>query len=162
MTILDVFLLDSDFKIVHPIGYYRKGLHLLRPESADREFRTFERMHEVAPQQTDVDRTPTTDSIISRLTKALKHSTPNMDNVENQENKSPRLRHVRHDSVSSGSSVASYLSPSPEQNQQQSQTSTENKRQKRQKRSQDISEHVFYVENSQMRLKLFAGNEVSS
>lgn len=31
---------------------------------------------------------------------------------------------------------------------------------KRKKRATDVSRHTFYIENSQMRLKLFARNEV--
>ena len=182
-----MFLLDSDFKITRPIRYYRKGLHLLRPEPADREFHTSERTHEVVvPQQMDADCASAMDSISGRLTRALnicQHSTPNMNDTENQENKSPRPGRARHDSASSGSSVASNLSPSPmldpstharplqtsqplqvgqEQTQQRNQTLTENEQRKRKKRSQDVSKHTFYVENSQMRLKLFARNEVNS
>ena len=32
---------------------------------------------------------------------------------------------------------------------------------KKKKRTGDVSKHTFYIENSQMRLKLFARNEVS-
>ncbi|KAG8214440.1 phospholipase D [Butyriboletus roseoflavus] len=185
LIVLDVFLLDADFKIVRPIRYYRKGLHLLRPEPADREFYTADRMHEVAlPQETEIDCASAMDSITSRITRAFnvrQRSTPNVGNVENQENQSPpRPRNARHDSASSGSSVASNLSPPPmldpsthvqplqiseprksgqEQNQQQDQTLSETEQRKRKKRSQDVSKHTFYVENSQMRLKLFARNE---
>lgn len=175
---------------MRPIRYYRKGLHLLRPEPADREFHTTELMHEVIlPQEIEVDCASAMDSITGRITRALniyQRSTPNMDNIENQENKSPpQPRHERHDTASSGSSIASNQSPSPmldpsthvrplqisqpqrngqveEQNQQQGQTLSENEKRKRKKRSQDVSKHTFYVENSQMRLKLFARNEVST
>lgn len=180
--------MDSDFKIVRPIRYYRKGLHLLRPEPADREFHTGERMHEVVlPHETEVDCASAMDSITGRITRALnacQRSTPNMDNVKKQENKSPpRPRHARDDTASSGCSVASNLSPAPmldpsthvrplqisqpqqngqEENQQQDRTLSESEQRKRKKRSQDVSKHTFYVENSQMRLKLFARNEVST
>ncbi|KAH0831900.1 phospholipase D [Lanmaoa asiatica] len=184
LTVLDVFLMDSDFKIKRPVRYYRKGLHLLRPEPADREFHTVERMYEVIlPQETEVDCASAMDSITGRITRVLnlcQRPTPNIDNVENDENKSPPR--PRHDSASSGSSVASNLSPSPmpdpsthvrplqipqpersgqleEQNQQQDQTLLESEQRKRKKRSQGVSKHTFYVENSQMQLKLFARNE---
>ncbi|KAF8120583.1 phospholipase D [Boletus edulis] len=184
LTVLDVFLLDSDFKIVRPIRYYRKGLHLLRPEPADREFHTAERMHEVALlQETEIDCALAMESITGRITRVLnvcRRPTPNKENVEKEENiSSPRPMHERHDSGSSGSSVASNLSPFPmldpsthvrplqisqpqrsvqEQN-QQDRTLSESEQRKRKKRSQGVSKHTFYVENSQMRLKLFARNE---
>lgn len=185
---MDVFLLDSAFKIVRPIRYYRKGLHLLRPEPADREFHTAERMHEVVlPQETEVHCASAMDSITGRIARTLnicQRSTPNVDNIEKQENHSlARPRHARHDSASSGSSVASHFSPPPmldpsthvkplqiseprrsgqEQNQQQDRTLSESEQRKRKKHSQDVSKHTFYVENSQMRLKLFARNEAST
>lgn len=174
---------------MRPIRYYRKGLHLLRPEPADREFHTSERMHEVTlPQDTEVDCASVMDSITGRITRIFnrfQRSTPNVDNVENQENQSPpRPRHGRHNTASSGSSVASNLSPAPmldpstnvkplqisqprrsgqveEQNQQNGQTLSESEQRRRKKRSHDVSKHTFYVENSQMRLKLFARNEAS-
>lgn len=176
--------MDSDFKIVRPVRYYRKGLHLLRPEPADREFHTAERMHEVVmPQEMEVDCMSTMDSITSRISRVLniRRPTPNAEGVEKQaDNSPPGPGHTRHDSGSSGSSVASNLSPCPmldpsthvrplqisepqrsgeEQDQQQD---PENEQRKRKKRSQDVSKHTFYVENSQMRLKLFARNEVST
>jgi phospholipase D1/2 len=43
----------------------------------------------------------------------------------------------------------------------QGETNDQDKRKKK-KRSDDVSKHTFYVENSQMRLKLFARNEVGS
>ena len=179
---MDVFLLDSDFKIVRPIRYYRKGLHLLRPEPADREFHTTERVHEVALPQ-DIDCASAMGSITSKITGALHIGRQSTPNAKNRENKPPRPEHVRHDSASSGSSFPSNFSPSAmldpsthirpfppcqpqqrgqEQSQQQNQTSTENGQRKRRKRAQDVSKHTFYVENSQMRLKLFARNEVSA
>lgn len=36
----------------------------------------------------------------------------------------------------------------------------EQEKTKRKKRSDEVSKHTFYIENSQMRLKLFARNEV--
>ncbi|KAF8840775.1 phospholipase D [Paxillus ammoniavirescens] len=181
VTVWDVFLLDSDFKIVRPIRYYRKGLHLLRPEPADREFHTPERVHEVQlPEENEVDCLSAMDSIKSRLSRALgigHRSTPNI-NVENQNDQPPGPpRHIRHDSASSGSSVPSNFSRSPtplvdpstnvdpranfstHQNGNEVPSQPENERRKPKKRSQEVSKHTFYVENSQMRLKLFARNE---
>ncbi|KAG9315939.1 hypothetical protein JVU11DRAFT_3591 [Chiua virens] len=183
LTILDVFLLDPDFKIVRPVSYYRKGLHLLRPEPAEREFHTHERIHDVLlPQETEVDCTSIMESITGKITRTFnirQRSSQNVDHVENQENQTPsRPRHSRTDTASSGSSVQSNLSVSPmpdpstnirlqttqpprseqERDQQQEHSVLESER-KRKKRSQDVSKHTFYVENSQMRLKLFARNE---
>lgn len=36
----------------------------------------------------------------------------------------------------------------------------EEEKKKKKKRTGDVSKHTFYIENSQMRLKLFARNEV--
>ncbi|KAF9221001.1 phospholipase D [Gyrodon lividus] len=181
VTVWDVFLLDSDFKIVRPTRYYRKGLHLLRPEPADREFHTPERIHAIRlPQEREVDCLSAMDSIKGRLSRALgigHRSTPNI-NVESQ-NDPPHGSpgHVRHDSASSGSSVPSNFSrsatqildpstnanplanPPTHQNNNERQQQLENERRKRKKCSQEVSKHTFYVENSQMRLKLFARNE---
>jgi phospholipase D1/2 len=43
----------------------------------------------------------------------------------------------------------------------QEETNEQDKRKKK-KRTDDVSKHTFYIENSQMRLKLFARNEVGS
>jgi phospholipase D1/2 len=37
----------------------------------------------------------------------------------------------------------------------------EDDQKKKKKRTGDVSKHTFYIENSQMRLKLFARNEAS-
>ncbi|KIJ64492.1 hypothetical protein HYDPIDRAFT_90375 [Hydnomerulius pinastri MD-312] len=115
VTVWDVFLLDSDFKIIRPTRYYRKGLHLLHPESHDREFHTVQGVQEAQfSTAREVDCLSAVDSIAGRLSRALRighRSTPN------------------------------------------------NERRKKKKRSQEVSKHTFYVENSQMRLKMFARNE---
>ncbi|KAF9242554.1 phospholipase D [Melanogaster broomeanus] len=181
LNIWDVFLLDSDFEIVRPTRYYRKGLHLLGPEPGDREFHSAGRIQEVQlPQEREVDCLSAMDSIRGRLSRALgigHRSTPNI----NAENQNDQLRgppgHIRRGSVSSGSSVPSNVShlPTPMldpstnsnplaeplslQNEEEAQQQLENERRKRKKRCQEVSKHTFYVENSQMRLKLFARNE---
>jgi phospholipase D1/2 len=91
------------------------------------------------------------------------------------------LHRPRVDSVSSGSSRSSSssqpsmaptpmldpstnanpLEPPDGMNDKRSRAGEEEKKKKK-KRTGDVSKHTFYVENSQMRLKLFARNEVRS
>lgn len=52
------------------------------------------------------------------------------------------------------------LEPPTGMSDKRSRAGEEEKRKK--KRTGDVSKHTFYVENSQMRLKLFARNEVRS
>lgn len=39
---------------------------------------------------------------------------------------------------------------------------SDKEKKRKKKRQMDVSKHTFYIENSQMRLKLFARNEVST
>ncbi|KAG2155884.1 phospholipase D [Suillus bovinus] len=189
--IWDVFLFDTDFKIIRPTRYYRKGLHLLRPEPEDREFlaRLGKTQQEPHPQtqieypQAEVDCLSAIDSIKSRLSRVLRianRSSPNITATSNGEVQGNRdittgTEHMRTDSVSSGSSAVSsrpatpMLDPSTHVNpltssgpaegrERQGETDEQDKRKKK-KRSDDVSKHTFYVENSQMRLKLWARNE---
>jgi len=60
------------------------------------------------------------------------------------------------------STNANPLSPSKDQNSEISHLVPGDRDKKRRKKhNTDVSKHTFYVENSQMRLKLFARNEVS-
>ncbi|KAG2151353.1 phospholipase D [Suillus clintonianus] len=196
IVIWDVFLFDTDFKIIRPTRYYRKGLHLLRPEPEDREFLIGVNETQAQAQtqsqtqtqtqtqypQAEVDCLSAIDSIKSRLSRALRfanRSSPNIaantgSEVQGNGDVATGVGHTSTDTISSGSSVSSrpatpMLDPSTHVNplkgssavegrETQAETNEQEKR-KRKKRSDDVSKHTFYVENSQMRLKLFARNE---
>lgn len=133
--------------------------------------------------QAEVDCLSAIDSIKSRLSRALRianRSSPNIAAtaggvVRGNEDVATETGHMRTESVSSGSSAVSsrpatpMLDPSTHVNplkssgaaegrETQGETNDQDKRKKK-KRSDDVSKHTFYVENSQMRLKLFARNE---
>ncbi|KAG0704279.1 phospholipase D [Suillus ampliporus] len=182
-VIWDVFLFDIDFKIIRPTRYYRKGLHLLRPEPEDREFLVCdnETQAQQSHPQAEVDCLSAMDSIKSRLSRALRignKSSPNIAATTSGEGNgdvATRPAHTRTETTSSGSSAVSsrpatpMLDPSTHVNplmssgeaegmEKQEETNEQDKT-KRKKRTDDVSKHTFYVENSQMRLKLFARNE---
>ncbi|KAJ8593832.1 phospholipase D [Rhizopogon salebrosus TDB-379] len=124
LTVWDVFLFDIDFKIIRPKRYYRKGLHLLRPEPGEREFITGGNVNETefhpAPE---VDCLSVMSSIKGRLSRALRIGNRSSPNI----------------AATSGGETGNGDLPRP--------------------RSDEVSRHTFYIENSQMRLKLFARNE---
>ncbi|KAG1748704.1 phospholipase D [Suillus lakei] len=158
----------ADFKIIRPTRYYRKGLHLLRPEPEDREFL--------------VDLNETQQQPTRRLRRSTHRprSSPNIaattsGGAQGNGDVAAGMGHMRTETISSGSSAASsrpatpMLDPSTHVNplkssgaaegrETQGETNEQEKRKKK-KRSDDVSKHTFYVENSQMRLKLFARNE---
>lgn len=114
------------------------------------------------------------DSFKSRFSRVLCLGHSSNVRSENHEEPHADTQSARgRDSVSSGSSFPSQsLHPprivDPSTNQDPLTTDTEqevqpeNESRKRKKRSQDVSHHTFYVQNSQMRLKLSARNQVSS
>lgn len=136
--------------------------------------------------QAEVDCLSAIESIKSRLSRALRvanRSSPNITAIAGGEVRgngevATEIGHTRTESISSGSSAVSsrpatpMLDPSTHVNplkssgaaegrETQADTNDQDKRKKK-KRSDDVSKHTFYVENSQMRLKLFARNEVGS
>ncbi|KAG1884901.1 phospholipase D [Suillus subluteus] len=132
--------------------------------------------------QAEVDCLSAMDSIKSRLSRAFRianKSSPNITattggEVQGNGDVTTETGHRRTESVSSGSSAVSsrpvtpMLDPSTHVNplkssgtaegrETQGETNEQDKRKK--KKQDDVSKHTFYVENSQMRLKLFARNE---
>lgn len=126
------------------------------------------------------------DSIKSRLSRVLRianRSSPNITATTDGEvpinrNNTTGTGRTRTETVSSGSSAVSsrpatpMLDPSTHVNpltssgpaegrETEGETNEQDKRKKK-KRSDDVSKHTFYVQNSQMRLKLWARNEVGS
>ncbi|OAX33335.1 phospholipase D [Rhizopogon vinicolor AM-OR11-026] len=183
LAVWDVFLFDTDFKIIRPTRYYRKGLHLLRPEPEDREFITGANISELQLHpETEIDCLSAMGSIKTRLSRMFRirnRSSPNLATTADGETQGngdvSRPAHIRSETMSSGISTSSsrpvtpMLDPSTNLNPLRSsgeaeggekRGETEEQEKKRAKgRSDEVSKHTFYVENSQMRLKLFARNE---
>ena len=164
LPVYDVFLIDSDFRIERPTRYYRQGLHLLHADTQS----------EVDPkgkekEKLDVSRTNNVDhlsafgSIRSRMSHIFKKAPKH-----HPSNEPPRDEHGDSDSSSSPSPPSSraptpLLDPSTNTNplldmDDRQERDPEGKQKK--KRDDEVSKHTFYIENAQMRLKLFARNEV--
>jgi len=116
-------------------------------------------------------------TISSRMSKVLHIGHHNRHQGTNGEAGPSRSR-SRAESVSSGSSTSSLepsgaptpmLDPStntnpfelPDEMNERRTRAGEDDQKKKKKRTGDVSKHTFYMENSQMRLKLFARNEAS-
>jgi phospholipase D1/2 len=180
LAVWDVFLFDTDFKIIRPTRYYRKGLQLLRSEPEDREFLTGDVSERQLHPETEVDCLSVMSSIGSRLSRVLRfgnRSSPNLavPTIGETQGNEDALRpvHTRSETMSSISSTASsrpatpMLDPSTNLNPLMGSGNAEggvitggHEKKTRKKRSDEVSKHTFYVENSQMRLKMFAKNEV--
>ncbi|KAI6030532.1 hypothetical protein F5J12DRAFT_903003 [Pisolithus orientalis] len=115
-VVWDVFLLDSDFLIIQPVRYYRKGFHLLRHESSDDNAHGNHTAREV-------------------VRTVPEHEAKCPSFMESCKSQLSRMRRTR-----------------------DAQPTIEEKGQGG-KRPQDVSKHTFYVQNSQMKLKLTARNE---
>lgn len=161
----DVFLLDSDFKIERPKRYYRQGLNILHSDTKNDE--NIEKSDNQAmlklPRHSHDERKSIIGSVRSRISKIFSlHHQPASDPMgENLDTLTAR-------STESTTSVASQeptpmLDPSTNANPLVVDPDKENEtEEKKKQRSADVSKHTFYIVNSQMRLKLFARNEVST
>jgi phospholipase D1/2 len=169
-------LLDPDFKIERPTRYYRQGLNLLHSTSVEKG--------KIAVQgdtkaQVQYEHQSSLSSAMGTITSRISRIFRIGHHIHQQStNGEVAIPHSRAASASSGSSRSSsepsraptpMLDPSTNTNpleppsgmsDKRSRAGEEEKRKK--KRTGDVSKHTFYVENSQMRLKLFARNEVSS
>ncbi|KAI6044835.1 phospholipase D [Pisolithus marmoratus] len=175
-VVLDVFLLDSEFRVVQPVRYYRKGLHLLRHESPDVNAHGSSRAREDGPTVPEDEATCLSwiEACRNKLSRVLcfgHHSPPNLTSESAERPNSTRLSGRWDDA---GLSIGSVVSPpvqspmvDPSTNQDPLATDMEDRNAeppieeqgRRQKRPQDVSRHTFYVQNSQMKLKLTAHNE---
>lgn len=186
LTVYDVFLFDQDFKIERPTRYYRQGLNLLTGQ----EDPDHHGIHSQASEKPMLDNHShvgsTLGSIRSRVSNFFSfshhhkhhHNSPNghlQPNGEASTSGQPSQRRRRSDSESSGSSgsesdseherpLTPMLDPSTNTNPLEDHTGRQHDDNfpghGKTKRTGDVSKHVFYIENSQMRLKLFAKNEV--
>jgi len=175
--VCDVFLLDSDFKIERPKRYYRQGLNVFHLD-AHKENIDASGSVKIHAHDGDGDNVSVMKTISSRLSQLL-HIGHHRNNTTGREKSQDSDDHD--DSPSSPSSSSNttpsraptpMLDPSTNTNPlvsgdgQPEQPDTEQMRDrnvinlKQKKRASDVSKHTFYVENSQMRLKLVANNEV--
>ncbi len=176
LLVWDVFLLDANFKIKRPTRYYRQGLNLLhgdpirdslsaKPEPTSSAVRR-------SVDSPNAERKSLLGSIRSRVSHILhpyrdaSHAVPSSTPDGEQE------QHVRSDtevdSLDPDSSPPTpLLDPSTnsdplnedEMNAPHHQDEVAQGKKTR-RTSREVSKHTFYVENSQMRLKLFARSEV--
>ncbi|KAF8073861.1 phospholipase D [Lyophyllum atratum] len=158
LTVWDVFLLDSDFRIERPKRYYRQGLSLLHAEginTSNLHPNKGEVVHE-HPQHVESDCRSMIGSITDRVGK-LFHIEGRPATVNGK---------AGHESPSSSSSnsIASQpppamLDPSTNVNPIVEGDHDEPAAASGRDRAQDVSKHTFYIVNAQMRLKLIAHNE---
>jgi phospholipase D1/2 len=181
LDVWDVFMLDPDFQIERPKRYYRQGLGLLQGERDDDS--DDDNDHE-GQLVRNVERQEHTVKVISTVRNKLAGAL-HIGSRRHAASESA-LREIDHDarqinedvvSLSSDSSLTSLpsnaggnmrIDPSTNVNPLEiadgdagQVTIPQNeKEKKKQQKSTDVSKHTFYIENSQMRLKLFAKNEV--
>jgi phospholipase D1/2 len=176
LLVWDVFLLDANFKIKRPTRYYRQGLNLLHGDPIRDSLSA-----KPDPTSSAVRRSvdcPNAEgksllgSIRSRVSHILhphrdaSHAVPSSTPDGEQE------QHVRSDTeVDSLDPDSSPPTPllDPSTNEDPLNEDEPNaphhqdevaQRKKTRHTSREVSKHTFYVENSQMRLKLFARSEV--
>ena len=186
LAVFDVFLLDSDFKIERPTRYYRQGLHLLRDGGDDSEKKTdkgkgkeIDRSlpthhgegvtgkDQLLPPE-DIDCMSTLGSIkgkISHVFKRKKASEPEALPGPSAAGSGgpPRISTdgtVSTVSLHSERAPTPILDPSTHTNPLLSPHEDRDPPHPSRKGSQDdVSKHTFYIENSQMKLKINAKNE---
>lgn len=167
MTVWDVFMLDPDFKIDRPTRYYRQGLNLLHPDTTKIPDDPKTELEKQGAHEHKNGIINAFGTISSRMSKIF-HVGQQRPASANEHVAGPSL--ARSPSSSSGSSAPSstlsrvqtpMLDPSTNTNPLRTQTGGDEEKKKKKRRAGDVSKHTFYIENSQMRLKLYARNEVS-
>ncbi|TFK73598.1 phospholipase D [Pluteus cervinus] len=155
LTIWDVFLLDPEFRIERPRRYYRQGLHLLHLQDSGEHHADL--LHVRDEKHKDSDGRSIAGSVKSCMSRIFHMGSRSRGNVSNA--------HADDASSTGSSDLSSYLSRAPSpmldpstnlnplsphdgQNPGESQVD-----------ATDVSKHIFYIVNSQMRLKLIAKNE---
>lgn len=182
LTVWDVFLIDTDFKIERPTRYYRQGLNLFAQfESEDDEEMPVSGARGRNSREAESSHIKSTvESFTSHIAKAFnfgylgegsKPAHPEASaNGHVQDSTSHRndfTSSTRSMSPMSDRPMTPMLDPSTNTDPLQPRDhneghSTQENDKKSRKRQKDVSKHTFYVKNSQMRLKLIARNEVGS
>ncbi|TFY72827.1 hypothetical protein EVG20_g164 [Dentipellis fragilis] len=182
LSVWDVFMLDPDFKIERPMRYYRQGLNILQGDTTTVE-RVSDGPHENGADNRDpkdqgrrhsrsddtTDRMSLLGSIRTSFSKVLHpHQAGRSSNGDARTSTSTRPRSDSQSSSSDSSTTPSrpptpMLDPStntdPLAEGQGKNSKDSQQGQKKNKNSHEVSKHTFYVENSQMRLKLYAKSE---
>jgi phospholipase D1/2 len=167
LVVWDVFLLDAKFKIKRPTRYYRQGLNLLHVDSIrDSSAAKPDPMGLAVQRSTDstnAERKSLLGSIRSRVSHILhpvrdaSHAGPS--STTDGEGEQNVRSDTDADSLDPDSSPPTpLLDPSTNADPRQQDDTTPRKKTRR--ASGEMSKHTFYIENSQMRLKLFARSEV--
>jgi len=176
LVVWDVFLLDADFKIKRPTRYYRQGLSLLHGDS----MRGSETATKLEPTGSTLGRardSASTErkSLLGSIRSCVSHifhsheaSHAGPSNITDDE----REQHVRSDTEADSLDPDSrpptpLLDPSTNTDPLNGATANSRRPQeegfqkkKKRRTAGEVSKHTFYIENSQMRLKLYARNEV--
>ena len=186
LTVFDVFLLDSDFKIERPTRYYRQGLHLLRDGSDDNEKKADKgKEKEVVRLLPRTKREDNTDDVhlepageidcmstlgsirskISHVFKRKKAPDPEAQSRPSASGSGPPPRTFTDDTVStislpSDRAQTPILDPSTNTNPLlEPDEQQDHSHASKEKSQDDVSKHTFYIKNSQMKLKISARNE---
>ncbi|KAH9002804.1 phospholipase D [Lactarius hatsudake] len=174
LAVWDVFLLDADFKIERPKRYYRQGLNLLHGDSTGEGGAA--KPDSASPNtgrsgdSTCTDRKALLGSIRSRLSHVLHSRSDSRHTGTSDAPGHGCEHHVREDTERDSLDPDSrpptpMLDPSTNTNPLNEdathaphppQGGAQNKKRRM---SGDVSKHTFYIENSQMKLKLYARSE---
>jgi len=166
-------MLDPDFRVERPMSYYRQGLSILHGESTHDRASVENKVKRTSEDTTD--RISVLGSLKSRVSKIFYpghfHLSGNGD-AQGRLDFSTRPRSSS-ETISSGASsppsrpATPMLDPSTntnplmgEQGKSKQHQDQQQDGHKNQRSSSEVSKHTFYVENSQMRLKLTARSEV--
>lgn len=175
-------MLDSDFKIERPKRYYRQGLNLLHVPDKEELSLDGDNNQQLQFAQEHPERS-TLGSIRHRISDALHfrnhsghvnghidHDEDEHDSAADDGNESDHSESSRSLTRAGGGRV---VDPSTNTNPLDHvegpdakemvgipKNEQEQEERKKERRAKDVSKHTFYIENSQMRLKLFARNEV--
>ena len=168
----DVFLIDSDFKIERPTRYYRQGLNLLTIPTEGAQ-------HHHGQHLTHHDNRSHAGSFTSRISRVFSRRRDSMHTANGSRAGKGRPSHTSEATMSDDTAnseteeeipsrpVTPMLDPSTNTNPLEAPDEPEKKGKqgdghghKKRKTTGDVSKHTFYVENSQMKLKVYAKNEV--
>ncbi|KAJ1309919.1 hypothetical protein OPQ81_006678 [Rhizoctonia solani] len=179
LQIFDVFLLDSDFAIERPVRYYRQGLSFLHG-ALDNDDDAAEKKHS---HTREIEPSHSTGRAIKRTFQSIGHTTGrnasgvggSRDGSQPNVGASGSKGHARRrsstgtrpqDNSLPAPNVAGTITSSESSSDEEdpavaaNQGIDNNKKKKKNKANlADVSQHTFYIQNSQNRLKLVAKNE---
>lgn len=185
LTVFDVFLFDSDFKIKRPTRYYRQGLHLLmdggddsgkkadkgKGKEVDRSLLRHQGENGVdndhlAPAG-DIDCMSNLGSIRSKISNVFKRKKvpdPETPSQPSASGSGPPPRISTDETASTLSSQSEraqtpILDPSTNTNPLLDPDEHQDYPHPSKKSQDEVSKHTFYIENGQMKLKINAKNE---